>query len=242
MTIDYVEHVLADTKRFADAVETGPLTAPVAACPGWDLQHLAAHLGFIHRWADEAATTAQRPTVAEHPAPGVGAAALAAWLRAGADSLATALRSLDPEAPTWHPFTVERKAKLWPRRQAQETLVHRWDAQSAVGQSTPLDAELAADGIDEYWEVMLPRRLTRGGVALPTTSLHVHCTDTAGEWTARMVDETVVFSREHAKGDAALRGRAEDLLLTLWGRHSAQPIDIVGDEAAAASWLAIGGN
>ena len=42
------------------------------------------------------------------------------------------------------------------------------------------------------------------------------------------------MTREHAKGDAALRGRAEDLLLTLWRRPvPAGAVDVVGDPAAA---------
>jgi uncharacterized protein (TIGR03083 family) len=241
MALDFVAHLLADTERMAQVTEIGPLDAPVAACPGWDLRELAGHMGFIHRWANEAATTAVRPVVNEYPAP-VDQAELAAWLRAGAAALADTMRSIDPDGPTWHPFTVQRVGQVWPRRQAQEVLVHRWDAEHAVGATTALDPELASDGIDEYWEVMLPRRLTRGDLTLPTTSLHVHCLDIPGEWTARVIDNQLTFTREHAKGDAALRGRAEDILLSLWGRPSTQPLDIVGDESAAAQWLALGGN
>jgi uncharacterized protein (TIGR03083 family) len=241
MDLDYVAHILADTERMAQVAEQGPLDAPVAACPGWDVRQLVGHMGFIHRWANEAATTAVRPTVNEYPAP-EGASDLAAWLRDGAAVLAATLRTIDPDGPTWHPFTVERVGRLWPRRQAHEVLVHRWDAEQAIGAPSPLDPELASDGIDEYWEVMLPRRLTRGDLTLPTTSLHVHCLDTPGEWTARVIDGQLTFTREHAKGDAALRGRAEDLLLSLWGRPSTQPLDIVGDASAAAQWLALGGN
>jgi uncharacterized protein (TIGR03083 family) len=241
MALDYVAHILADTERMAQVAEIGPLDAPVTGCPGWNLRQLVGHMGFIHRWANEAATTAARPTVGEHPAP-EDPAELATWLRAGVLPLVETLRSIDPTGPTWHPFTVERVGKVWPRRQAQEVVVHRWDAEQVIGATTALDPELASDGIDEYWEVMLPRRLTRGDIELPTSSLHVHCTDTPGEWTARVTDGTLTFSREHAKGDAALRGRAEDLLLTLWGRPSGEPVDIVGDQAAATEWLKIGGN
>jgi len=49
--------------------------------------------------------------------------------------------------------------------------------------------------------------------------------------------------REHAKGDAAIRGTARDLWLTMWGRHAvAGEVDIVGDRAVADAWTAIGGN
>ncbi len=47
--IDYVAHLRADSARFIDLLEAGPLDAPVAACPGWDLRGLATHLGGVHR-------------------------------------------------------------------------------------------------------------------------------------------------------------------------------------------------
>jgi hypothetical protein len=49
--------------------------------------------------------------------------------------------------------------------------------------------------------------------------------------------------REHAKGDAALRGPAEAILLRLWNRDSlrAAELDEVGDPAVAAAWLAVPG-
>ena len=74
------------------------------------------------------------------------------------------------------------------------------------------------------------------------TSLHVHCTDVDGEWTVRAADAGVQMTREHAKGDAAMRGRAEDLLLTLWRRPvPAGAVDVVGDPASAEAWLELGG-
>ena len=56
----------------------------------------------------------------------------------------------------------------------------------------------------------------------------------AGEWFVSKLDaDGIDFTREHAKGDAAIRGRASDLLLWLW-RRDARPVDIVGDAALAA--------
>jgi hypothetical protein len=49
--------------------------------------------------------------------------------------------------------------------------------------------------------------------------------------------------RAHEKGDAALRGPAEPILLRLWGRDStrADELSPVGDQAVLADWLAIAG-
>lgn len=170
-----------------------------------------------------------------------------AWYLESANALVDVLDGLDPDAPTWHIFPAERVNRVWPRRQLHETMVHRWDAEQAGGSTTPLDPVFAADGIDEYFELMLPRLIKRAAgegssVGLPSTSLHVHCLDTQGEWLVLVADGALVMTREHAKGDAALRGRAEDILLQLWGRPVADgAIDVVGDPAAAAQWLALGG-
>lgn len=238
--IDYVSHLRADADRMARAVETGPLDAPVAACPGWDLRALVAHTGWVHRWANAAASSGQRPEQTDFPAP--GDADLADWLRDGASDVAAALAAIDPDAPTWHVFPVARVGRVWPRRQAHETALHRWDAEHAIGAAGPIDPQLASDGIDEYFEVMLPRLVARDGATLPEANIHLHCTDTAGEWTAHTENGELRFTREHAKGAAAIRGRAEDLLLAMWGRPTPDgALDIVGDRAVADAWLALGG-
>jgi uncharacterized protein (TIGR03083 family) len=236
----YLDHIRADVERFAVAVERGPLDAPVAACPGWDLARLAAHMGGVHRWARQAVLDAAPPAATPRPDPDTD---WAPWLREGGEALIEALAAVDLDAPTWHPFPVAKVARVWPRRQAQETVVHRWDAEAAVGSPSPIDAELASDGIDEYFELVVPRLGVREHFEIPPGSFHVHCTDVAGEWFVERDGEGLSVRREHAKGDAALRGPAEAILLRLWNRDSARAaeLDEVGDPAVAAVWLAIPG-
>jgi uncharacterized protein (TIGR03083 family) len=237
----YVDHLTADVERVAAVIEHGDLTAPIAACPGWDVRRLVVHLGMIHRWARHCAVHARPPADTDPFEP--GDRDLGEWFRDGAAALAETLRELDPGAPTWHPFTVEPVARVWPRRQAHETAMHRWDAQSAIGTPDPIDPELASDGIDEYFEVAIPRLVVREGLTVPTSSFHVHCTDVDGEWLVWNEDGDYRMKRAHEKGDAALRGPAEAILLRLWGRASARSDELspVGDESAMASWLAFAG-
>lgn len=236
----YVDHLDADLGRFARAVRRGPLDAPVAGCPGWDLRQLTLHVGHIHRWSRLAVLTAENPMVAAfvQPAPDADAEALATWLEQGGRRLSDTLRAIDPAQPTWHPFLVERVAGLWPRRQAHELSVHRWDAEAAVGAPTAIDPELASDGIDEFFEVTHPRALTRERAEAPHGSLHVHCTDVAGEWLVWYDADGYHVTREHAKGDAALRGPAEHVLLALYHRpYDTAAVSPVGDPAVVAAWL-----
>ena len=95
-----------------------------------------------------------------------------------------------------------------------------------------VDADLAADGIDELLDEFLV--WVAEGAAPLAGSVHLHCTDVAGEWVVR----GDVVTREHAKGDAAIRGPAHDLLMVLWRRQRLDSVDVVGDAAVAERFVA----
>jgi len=101
---------------------------------------------------------------------------------------------------------------------AQETALHRWDAQAAAGDAEPVDAALAVDGIDEYFEVFLASQLAAKPVDGLHGSLHLHATDVDGEWWVALASDHFERRHEHAKADAAVRGPASCLLLWLWNR------------------------
>ena len=54
---------------------------------------------------------------------------------------------------------------------------------------------------------------------------------TEGEWQLRLLPAGVEVGRGHAQGDAAASGDASDLLLFLWGRATADPLERSGDPA-----------
>lgn len=241
-SIAFVDHFERSAEAFADAIEAADPTAPVPSCPGWNALGLVEHLGWVHLWAEFCAAHGRAPN--DEEAGGLSTfdrtrPDLAAdWYRATAHALAPTLRSLDPAAPTWHPFPSDRVAAFWPRRMAHETTIHLWDLEHAVGREpSRIDAEFASDGIDEYLGVFLPRERMRGAT-LPSGSLHVHCTDVEGEWLV-WDDGDYHLVRAHQKGDAALRGPAEALLLSLWGRQHAHvdSLSPIGDETVLDGWL-----
>ncbi len=69
-------------------------------------------------------------------------------------------------------------------------------------------------------------------------SLHVHCTDADGEWYAEPAGGGVVVTREHRKGDAVLRGPAEEIAATLRAGAPTGAVEGLGDPAVLAAWLA----
>jgi hypothetical protein len=56
--------------------------------------------------------------------------------------------------------------------------------------------------------------------------VHIHCTDTSGEW---LVHADGRVEPIHAKGDAAIRGTASDILLGLYDRIPLGDLDLIGD-------------
>ncbi len=234
----YLDHLDADIDAFAAAVEAGPLDAPVPWCGTWRLADLTVHLGGVHRWATSAVVLGSPPRQApDDPAP-ADARALAGWLRAGGQRLLAVLRELDLDGPTWHPFPVEKVGAVWPRRQAQEASVHRWDAQRAIGLAPTIDPLLAADGIDEYFAVALPRLIRREGVVAPTEPLLVRTIDTGDGWLVAG-DGVTVVAVDDVQPHGELAGAAQDELLRLWRRPV--PDDALTVTGAARGWLELGG-
>lgn len=237
-----------DTARLAVCAETGDLAAPVVACPGWDVRALVVHVGFIHRWATHALQEATVPDVDQiaEPDPAASGEELGAWLRLGSGVLADVLATIPPNADTWHPFPVEKKAWVWSRRQAHETAMHRWDAEVATVDTSDLDPAMAADGLAEFFEMLLPRALGREKAAAPDASLHVHCTDDdlddgTGDWIVWSEAGEYRMEPVQRRGDATLLGRADALLLALMGRTDGHDLDVVGDADAVDAWFALPG-
>lgn len=106
----------------------------------------------------------------------------------------------------------------WPRHQAHETLLHRWDLEAATGAHDPIHPEVAADAIDEAFTVYTarysPHRLDR--------PLSLACTDIEAAWIVRPAPTAgrVVVEPWVVDGPPDLSCRAEDLLLAMWKRRS----------------------
>jgi len=241
MPIDHVTALEQEAAALVASARDGKFDAPVPSCPGWDRLRLFRHLGMVHRSVTvtvETGEQADRAALGSAPKDGD---LIADWLEEGVAALADALRRTDPAKPAWNPFGIEPVVASWRRRMAHETAVHRWDAQQAIGEPTPVDAALASDGVDEFLTGFLPRDVRERGAALPSGTLHLHATDAEGEWTLRAGPAGPEVDRGHAKGDAAVRGTASDLLLLVWHRlpREGGPFEVFGDTDVADAWLAL---
>ena len=109
-----------------------------------------------------------------------------------------------------------------------------WAESGAQGADIGLLSK-ATDGVDEALAVGMQHSTNPDkAFQYPSGSLHLHRTDGDGEWLVVNDGGSLVVTREHAKGDAAVRGAGADLLLWIWGRGG--DVEIFGDEAVAAAW------
>jgi uncharacterized protein (TIGR03083 family) len=166
--------------------------------------------------------------------PPEGAAARLAWYDDGLELLLGTLADTDPSVDVWNwSPSGDRSVRFWDRRMALETAVHRWDAQAAIGTVDAVDAALAVDGVDEYFELFVAGRLAAEPVPQLSGSLHLHATDSDGEWWIAFAPDHLERRHEHAKADAAVRGPASALLLWVWKRRpdDAPELQVFGDSA-----------
>jgi uncharacterized protein (TIGR03083 family) len=240
----------AEIAAFAAAVRDADPRVPVPGCPGWALDDLARHLGTVHRWAEALIRTGEREPVSPRRL-GVAApeepGALVPWFEEGGTLLLKTLRSYPPETPVWC-WGAGTQARWWSRRILHETLVHRCDAEVALGR-TPMiaDAEVAVDGIGELLE-NLPSAAgfspkineLRGAGAV----LAFEATDAGTRWDLTLRPDGFEWNqsgggpREGTEPDAAVQAAAADLYLFMWGRVALDDprLNTSGDEALLTLW------
>jgi uncharacterized protein (TIGR03083 family) len=199
MKLDHLAALRDELVNFQTCL-SADLSAPVVHCGGWTLRDLAEHLGQENLWA-AAAVIQRHGDYQPPPAP----AEIASWFADTARVLVDAL-SIDPSTPAWTlapPPTVA----FWRRRRCLETLVHRWDAQHALGIPGQLEPVLCGDGIAEVLEMFVPRQVRLGRAAEPQAAVRFVATDLDSSW--------VLGPGEPV---ATLSGTAQQLMLALWNR------------------------
>ena len=227
---------LAAVEHMAEAIRSRAETDPsleIPDCPGWNARRLLGHMGSVYAMMSNivgSRASAFGPPRADQKAPNEGS--LSDWFAARLDEVLTTLRGRPLAEPQWS-WTTDQTVGFYYRRLAFESAVHLADVQRARGEMVEIDRVLATEGIDEFFQLMLPA----SSKPKPNGSLHLHCTDGDGEWLIRNVDDTIVTTHEHAKGDAAWRGPASALFLYAWGRRS-DSVEVIGDETVSAAWAA----
>jgi uncharacterized protein (TIGR03083 family) len=221
------------------------LTATVPSCPGWTVTALVQHVAEVYLHKTEAMRRGTWPGDDGWPPPDlVEEEPIALLERAYAALLAEFVtRTPESAALTWH--RPDQTVGFWIRRMAQETVIHRIDAELALGAEVqPIPADLAVDGIDE----VLTLFLVYGVEAWPDefrdqikglTPFTVDVVTDGGTWQVTGSPAGLALTDGADGADAVLSGPAPALLRHLWGRGGDDEVVVAGSPEAVASLRAL---
>lgn len=219
----------------------GDLELPVPSCPEWRLEDLIVHLGEVYRFFRtqlEAASPEAPSQVAGGGAPGRGE--LLGWFEEEGAGLRDALAERDPAEPCWNWSGAELNAGWVARRMALETAVHRYDAELTVDAPTPIERELAIDGIEEWITVHLATDVPEAADDANLSGvLCLACSDDTAAWTVEVAGGRLRWREGRGPADAVLVGPASGLYLYCWNRAPLESLALTGRAEVARAWTSL---
>ncbi len=251
-TAGYLDHLDRESRRFTGVLAGVDPAVLVPSCPDWSAADLVWHLTEVQwfwgsiaegRLTDDDAVDAVDKDKPPRPSDYQELLALSGTAR---ERLTAAVADGPDDTALWS-WAAEQTLGFTRRRQAHEALIHRVDAELTAGIPVgPLDAQLAADGIDEVLTVMWGDVPTWARFSSTELVVALETTDTGHGWLVelgRMIgtsprsgksyDEptTTVLAPGSRAADALVQGSAADLDLWLWNR-GLTGITRSGDQAA----------
>jgi len=224
----------ADFHRLQEVVAGADLTAMVPSCPEWTVADLARHVGAVYLHKVECLRLGTHPQ--PWPPSGLNDEDPIELLDRAYPALAAEFASRAPESQTFTWYEPDQTVGFWIRRMAQETVIHRVDAELGAGvEPASIPADLANDGIDEF----LIAFVAYGAAAYPeeyapmlaeSDGRAVRLSTSDAAWLIR----PTVAGIEVARGDAdtaaaTVHGDPVDLLLWVWGRADDDALTVAGD-------------
>lgn len=257
MAVDYNEHLVRESARFAEAINAAAPEAVVPPCPEWNADDLLWHLSEVQYFWGTVVVDGLDGKEAEERNPDrpAGRAALRDFYRQASERLAGCLAGADPAAYAWT-WAPDQTIGFIQRRQAHEALIHRVDAELTAGQRTPLNPQLAADGIDEALRVMYGGCPPWGTITPdPGRTVRIRATDTGGTWLVTLArftgtdpddgksyDDPDIHVAASDGGEATraeISGTAADIDCWMWNRDPLGPVTQSGDKAVLDGFGAI---
>lgn len=224
----YLELIDLDTDRLVAMGERG-LEEQVPACPGWNVAEVLWHVAGVYEhkirvMADNAWPEDWPPADFEDKEE-IG------FLR---DAKAHLFEEFSRHELTdqTQTFGADSSVAFWVRRMACEIAVHRYDAEQAHGDTTPIPSDIATDGIDEMLQVMLAGPWWKERVQTEHPVDALVAVESGGHRWICDVRRTSVTVTEGASTPATVTvaGDAADVFLWLWGRAGDEVVTFSGDE------------
>jgi uncharacterized protein (TIGR03083 family) len=231
----------ADFSRLRQLAASSDPAARVPSCPEWTVDDLVRHVAEVYLHKTESMRQGRSPR--QWPPDLSGEATLALLDRSYAElTNEFATRAPREVAATW--YEPEQTVGFWIRRMAQETVIHRVDAELAAGVAVEqIPEDLAVDGIDEVLERFLgygsQRWTEEFKPSLPDRDLPPVLVATDGYgWLVRATPDgaAVEVATPRTDAPAVVSGDPVPLLLWLWRRSvggtggiRADGVDLDGD-------------
>ncbi|MEU6249052.1 maleylpyruvate isomerase family mycothiol-dependent enzyme [Glycomyces sp. NPDC047010] len=230
-------HLVTEAARFRTAALAADPAARVPSCPEWTATDLLDHVTEVYDHKIQSMRLLREPAEAD------GIERTGTPVERFDAALAELLAEFDDRGPdslayTW--YGPDQTVGFWIRRMAQETVIHRVDAELAASLPvTAIDPALAADGIDEMATVMLAwgSRAYREWVAddiAANLGLEVALDAGDREWTVVVSAVGIDVADGVTSGaEATVSGTPGELLQWLWRRVPADAPAVDGKADAA---------
>jgi len=247
----HLDALRRESARFRAVLADCLPEARVPSCPDWSADDLLWHLAEVqHFWDRVVRERPGAPDGFEEPEHPGGYPGLLDFFDTVHDRFAATVAAADPadECWSWSDRPGHHRVDWVLRRQAHEALIHRLDAELAADLVTPLDAGLAADGVDEVLDVMYGGKPSWGTFAPTRQHVEFRMRDvgasvwvqlgtfsgTAPDGTALSEEPDFQVLPEHdleegTEPDVVVIGDAGDLDAWLWKRADDAGVDPVGD-------------
>jgi len=234
---DLQAHLVTEAARLRTAAAAADPGARVPSCPEWTATDLLDHVTEVYDHKIQSMRLMREPAEAD------GIERTGTPVERFDAALAELLAEFDDRGPeslahTW--YGPDQTVGFWIRRMAQETVIHRVDAELAAALPvTAIDPALAEDGIDEMATVMLSwgSRAYREWVAdalAANLGLEVALDAGEREWTAAVTAAGIDVAEGVSTGaEATVSGTPGELLQWLWRRLPADAPAVDGKAEAA---------
>ncbi|GAA2405177.1 hypothetical protein Cme02nite_69540 [Catellatospora methionotrophica] len=230
--MDFHAALDADYARLVE-VSSGSLDRPVPTCPGWTVADLDRHVAEVY--LHKVACIREGVEPADWPPPQLAAEEPLALLRRAYRELTGELAARADDEPSGNWYAPDPTVGFWRRRMAQETVIHRIDAELAAGTpSVDVPDDLALDGIDEVLRIFLeygaatwPEYFVDGLAEGGGRSVAVA---TGGRrWLVAIGPDVLTVTEGDAPAAAELTGSPDALLRWLWRRADDTTVTVTGD-------------
>lgn len=243
----FLECLEADFERMRVVVPQH-LAAQVPTCPDWTVADLTRHVAEVYLHKVEMMRQGKHPE-GWPPASFQQAEPVGLLARGYRELVAEfAARNPDDATKTW--YDPDQTVRFWIRRMAQETVIHRIDAELGAGTPVaPIPEDLALDGIDEFFNIFVaysfsqwPEDFTETLKNSPGRTYVINAAETSWTITTSPTELTVAGGLGTAftiadTPDVIVSGSSSNILRWAWNRENPgtpTPLTIKGAPEALA--------